>query len=75
MTEGNSHKITKEVNMRVYKVTPGEGNNSYVESDLRIVAEQLPDWLIDIELGEKVTVDVLEMSEEEYKALPEYMGP
>ena len=62
--------------MRVYKITPGEGNNPYVESNLKVVREQLFDWLKDAELGKKaITVDVLEMSEEEYNKLPEYMGP
>ena len=62
--------------MKVYKITPGEGNNPYVESNLKVVREQLFDWLKDAEIGEKaITVDVLEMSEEKYNKLPEYMGP
>lgn len=57
--------------MRVYKITPGEGTCPYIEPNPAVIV----DWLTDAELGEKITVDVLEMSEKEYKGLPEYTGP
>lgn len=57
--------------MKVYKLTPGPSLNPCVERDLR----DLLQWFDDAEPGEKMTVEVLEMTEGEYADLPEYMGP
>ena len=57
--------------MKVYKLTPGPSLNPCVEKEPR----NLLPFFDDAEPGDKMTVEVLEMSEGEYLDLPEYMGP
>jgi len=56
--------------MRIYMITPGHGNPCY-EIDIEAVME----WFKEAQPGNRFVVNVIEMSEEEYTALPEYMGP
>ena len=55
--------------MKVYKVTPW-GCNSCIEKRPEDVAEVLRE----AEEGETIFINVIEMTEEEYEALPESMG-
>lgn len=56
--------------MRVFKIAP-KGLNYCCEKDF----EHLKVWFDEAEIGEEFEVQVLEMTEIEYNALPEYMGP
>jgi hypothetical protein len=62
MREGS--KIT------VYKIKPGD-LNSCCEKDLNEVVS----WIQACEPGEKITIEIFEMSEAEFNNLPEYVGP
>lgn len=57
--------------MKVFKVWPGEGLNPCIEKDPSACLT----WLEESEQGEIIKIEVLEMTEAEYDALPEYMGP
>ena len=57
--------------MNVFKVWPGEGLNPCIEKDPSACLT----WLEESEPGDTVKIEVLEMTEAEYDALPEYMGP
>ncbi len=57
--------------MRLYKITPGADCNSCIEKK----AEAALVWLQEASIGEKVTIEIIEMSEEEYEKLPEFVGP
>ena len=57
--------------MRVYKVIPRRFAPCHVIASTNVMA-----WIDNnAETWTRITVDVLEMSEEEYEALPEYVGP
>ena len=56
--------------MKVYRMGPA-GFNKCTEKDPKAILH----WLEEAEVGERFIVDVLEMTEEEYDALPEYTGP
>ena len=57
--------------MRVFKVTPGKDLCPCTEKDPSAVLV----WLEESEPGTTITIEVMEMTEEEYNTLPEYMGP
>lgn len=57
--------------MKVYKTTPDIGLNSCCEKDPKLALF----WLEAATPGEIITIEVLEMSEEEYNSLPEFTGP
>jgi len=57
--------------MKVFRITPGVGCNPCCEKQ----ANSIVTWLEEAEVGETITVKILEMSENEYSELPEYMGP
>lgn len=57
--------------MKVYQVTPDKDLCPCTEKDPKAVLV----WLEESEIGAVTTIDVMEMTEEEYNALPEYMGP
>ena len=57
--------------MKVFKVYPGVDLNPCCE---KYPADVLV-WLEEAEPGEVVKIEVMEMTEEEYEALPEYEGP
>ena len=63
--------------MTVYKIIPDynpetkKGLSSCTEKDVKNIAI----WFEEAEPGESILVQVMEMSEEEYQKLPEYMGP
>ena len=56
--------------MKVYRIKPGD-LNACTERDPKALLV----WFADAEPGDSFTVDVSEMTEAEYDALPEYMGP
>lgn len=56
--------------MRVYEVKY-DGCNSVCENTLNGVMSILENS----DIGDKITIDIREMSEFEYEALPEYLGP
>ena len=56
--------------MKAYKMGPS-GLNTCIEKDPKAIML----WLDECEVGDKFEIEVLEMSEEEYEALPEYAGP
>lgn len=57
--------------MKVYEVSVGEELNPCTERDPASVLV----WLEEAEAGATVTIRVKQMSESEYAALPEYVGP
>ena len=57
--------------MIVFKVWPGVDLNPCCEKDPAAVLV----WLEEAEPGETIKIEVIEMTEEEYDKLPEYMGP
>ena len=57
--------------MKIFKVYPDVDLNPCCEKDPAAV---LP-WLEESEPGETIKIEVIEMTEEEYDKLPEYMGP
>jgi len=58
--------------MIVYKMGP-KGFNQHIEKDPTKVVEC---WLNDDAMpGDIIEVEVMEMTENEYESLPEYMGP
>jgi len=56
--------------MKVYKMGPS-GLNKCIEKDPKAIML----WLDECEVGDAFFIEVLEMTETEYNALPEYMGP
>ena len=57
--------------MKVYKIRPYGLNGCCSEDNF----EALKEWFDAAEIGEKFEVQVLEMTEDEYNALPEFTGP
>jgi len=61
--------------MRYVKITRGDMSGSYVEPYTpRDVMNVIDGEFSDAELGEKITLELIEMTEEEYDALPEFQG-
>jgi len=56
--------------MKVYRVSP-RGYNPFYEKDAGAIIE----WIEYLEIGDGLIITVKEMTEGEYKALPEYQGP
>jgi hypothetical protein len=59
--------------MKVYKVTPCKDCNPCTEKDIEAVKVWLEE--ADPTNNEVITIEPMEMSEEEYDNLPEHMGP
>ena len=57
--------------MKVYKVTPGEGLEPCIETEPSAAIS----WLECAEIGDVITIEIKEMTEAEFEALPEYRGP
>ena len=57
--------------MKVFKVWPGVDLNPCCEKDPAAALI----WLEEAEPGEVIKIEVMEMTEKEYEALPEYEGP
>ncbi len=57
--------------MIVYKTYPDKDCSPCIEKSPQAVMI----WLQEAQPGETITVEVMEMSEDEYNSLPEYMGP
>jgi len=61
--------------MKVYQVYPDLHCAPHCEDTLEKAVEATKCWLEDGEVGALVSIKILEMSQEEYDALPEYDGP
>jgi hypothetical protein len=57
--------------MKVFKVWPSVDLNPCIEKDPSACMV----WLEESEPGDVIKIEVLEMTEAEYDALPEYTGP
>jgi hypothetical protein len=57
--------------MKMFRVWPKPGAKPSVEKTADAVAY----WLDMAEAGDTITIKAIEMTEAEYEALPEYMGP
>ena len=57
--------------MKIFKVCPSVGLNPCIEKDPSACLA----WLEESEPGDVIKIEVLEMTEAEYDALPEYTGP
>jgi hypothetical protein len=57
--------------IKVFTVTPGVRLAPCIEKD----PKNLMVWLEEAQPGEVIQIRVSEMEEEEFKNLPEYMGP
>lgn len=57
--------------MKVFKVWPGVDLNPCCEKTLDAVSY----WLDMAENGDTIKIEIIEMTESEYDALPEYTGP
>lgn len=56
--------------IKVYRIAP-EGLNGCIEKR----SEDLLVWFEDAELGDRFKIEVFEMEEAKYNALPEFTGP
>lgn len=61
--------------MKVYKVTPCKDLNTCCEKDINSVMACIMAWIEDPQAGDPLTIEIIEMSENEDNSLPEYMGP
>ena len=61
--------------MTVYRVTPDKDCAAHTEDNISSAISAVNEWLIESEPGTEVTIEVLEMSRDEYDNLPEYEGP
>ena len=57
--------------MKVFKVYQDEDFNPCYEKEISAIML----WLEKANEGNKIKIEVFEMTENEYNALPEYMGP
>ncbi len=61
--------------MKVYRITPDKDCNSHIEDNMVSAIFSVEEWLKDSDKGTIVSIEILEMSQEEYDSLPEYEGP
>jgi len=62
--------------MKVYKITPDFDCNPHIEADLDSAMQATRTWLTECgDPGQELTIEVLEMTEEDYLNLGEYEGP
>ena len=62
--------------MVVYEICPDVGNcNTHTEKTIKATLSAVAEWLEGSEIGTVVSIKLIEMTEEEYNNLPEYMGP
>jgi hypothetical protein len=61
--------------MKVYKVTIGVDRSPFIEADLKNAMVGVETALQETEAPETLTVEVIDMDEQEYKNLPEWSGP
>ena len=67
-----------ETKMRVYSVSLHEGASPYTEKDKDTLFAGLSDMLDEMAAGDqsdRISIRVLGMTEAEYAALPEWVGP
>lgn len=57
--------------MKVFKISPGKDLNWCIEKN----PENIISWIAESEVGNTITIEVIEMTEKEYENLPEYEGP
>ena len=61
--------------MKVYEITPCKNCSPYVDPTIKATIEGLKSWLDEAPVGDVITIRVLQMTSDEYRALPEYEGP
>jgi hypothetical protein len=62
----------KNNNMRIYKIYPSHGGNPFHEKD----PKKIIGWITDgEEIGDRIIIEILDMSEEEFDKMPEWTGP
>ena len=71
LTELQKARTDIKFNMKGFKVFPDKGLTPYYEDKI----ENIILWLEESMPGDSIRIDILEMTKEEYDALPEYMGP
>ena len=60
--------------MKAYQLGPQDCNH-WTEKDIDTALGQLKDFIMDCEIGEIFELKIIEMTEDEYRAMPEYTGP
>ena len=61
--------------MKVYQITLAKETCPFTEKTIAKAIEGIKSELDGAEVGQEITIKVLEMTEQEYDALPEWMGP
>jgi len=61
--------------MKVYRVTPDKQCAAHTEDNLNSAISAAQQWLSEADTGTELTIEIFEMSREEYDNLPEYEGP
>ena len=61
--------------MRVYRIKPGTDLNPHCEDSIEATLSAVEMWLQEGTKGTKVIIEIMEMTKEEFIALPEYEGP
>lgn len=61
--------------MKVYEVSPGHQLCPHTEKSLESVLAAVREWINEGDVGTVVSITVREMTEDEYDALPEWVGP
>lgn len=57
--------------MKIYKVYPEIQSNACCEKNI----ENVISWIENAEIGDMISIKIINMTEEEYNLLPEFMGP
>jgi len=70
LTDLQKARTDIKFNMKVFKVSPDKGLTPCYEDKI----ENIILWLEESMPGDSIRIDILEMTKEEYDALPEYMG-
>ena len=70
LTDLQKARTDIKFNMKIFKVFPDKGLTPYYEDKI----ENIILWLEELMPGDSIRIDILEMTKEEYDALPEYMG-
>jgi len=60
--------------MIVYRIGP-TGFNKWCEKSIDDVIKFLPEWMAEMEKGERFEIEAVEMDENDFDNLPEYTGP
>lgn len=61
--------------MKVYEVELFKDANKYCEKGIKELIDEIKLWAEDSEIGDTITINVLDMDETEYDNLPDFAGP